>query len=92
MPKNEAKSKSVRKPLRDVSNKNKNGGRFSKPLDSKKRFSEKEKEQVGDRCCNVEEDDSLDTLLLVQSDLSSLIHQVSINTLLTICLVLGILY
>ncbi|GMY34368.1 UDP-N-acetylglucosamine pyrophosphorylase [Fagus crenata] len=76
MPKNEAKSKSVRKPLRDVSNKNKNGGRFSKPLDSKKRFSEKEKEQVGDRCCNVEEDDSLDTLLLVQSDLSSLIHQI----------------
>ncbi|KAM3747522.1 hypothetical protein ACB098_05G040800 [Castanea mollissima] len=80
MLKSEAKSKSktVRKPLRDVSNKKyNNGGTFSKPLDLKKdlRFSEKEE----DRCKEVEdeeEDGSLDRLLLVQSDLSSLVHQV----------------
>ena len=81
MLKNEAKSKSktVRKPLRDVSNKKyNNGGTFSKPLDMKKdlRFSEKEE----DRFKGVEEeeeDGSLDRLLLVQSDLSSLVHQVT---------------
>ena len=49
-----------------------------KPLDMKKdpRFSEKEE----DRCKEVEEeeeDGSLDRLLLVQSDLSSLVHQVT---------------
>ncbi|KAM4111110.1 hypothetical protein ACJW30_05G043100 [Castanea mollissima] len=81
MLKSEAKSKSktVRKPLRDVSNKKyNNGGTFFKPLDMKKdlRFSEKEE----DRCKRVEEDKeddgSLDRLLLVQSDLSSLVRQV----------------
>ena len=92
MLKNEAKSKSktARKPLRDVSNKKyNNGGTFSKPLDMKKglRFSEKEE----DRCKGVEEeeeDGSLDRLLLVQSDLSSLVHQVITLSLslLTICL------
>ena len=96
MLKNEAKSKSktARKPLRDVSNKKyNNGGTFSKPLDMKKglRFSEKEE----DRCKGVEEeegeeDGSLDRLLLVQSDLSSLVHQVTTLSLslLTICLFL----
>ena len=48
---------------------------FSKPLDMKKdlRFSKKEE----DHCKEVEEeeeDGSLDRLLLVQSDLSSLVH------------------
>ena len=94
MLKNEAKSKSktARKPLRDVSNKKyNNGGTFSKPLDMKKglRFSEKEE----DRCKEVEEEEEdglLDRLLLVQSDLSSLVHQVSTLSLslLTICLFL----
>ena len=80
MLKNEAKSKSktVRKPLRDVSNKKyNNGGTFSKPLDMKKdlRFSEKEEDRY--KGVEEEEDGSLDRLLLVQSDLSSLVHQVT---------------
>ena len=90
-----SKSKTVRKPLKDVSNnknnKYNNGGRFLKPLDMKNLgFSEKEE----DRCKEVEEEeeeekDGLhDCLLLVQSDLSSLIHQVTAISLLTICLFL----
>ena len=84
-------SKTVRKPLKDVSNnknnKYNNGGRFLKPLDMKNLgFSEKEE----DRCKEVEEEEEkdglLDCLLLVQSDLSSLIHQVTAISLLTICL------
>ena len=90
-----SKSKTVGKPLRDVSNnKNKNnkynnGGRFSKPLDMKNlSFSEKE-----DWCKEVEEEEEekdglLNCLLLVQSDLFSLIHQVTTISLLTICLFL----
>ena len=76
--------------MRDVSNnKYNNGGRFSKPLDMKNlNFSKKEE----DRCKEVEEeeeeDGSLDRLLLVQSDLSSLIHQVTAISLLMICLFL----
>ena len=81
--------------MRDVSNnKNKNnkynnGGRFSKPLDMKNiSFSEKE-----DWCKEVEEEEEekdglLNCLLLVQSDLFSLIHQVTTISLLTICLFL----
>ncbi|GKV27184.1 hypothetical protein SLEP1_g36384 [Rubroshorea leprosula] len=63
-----SKSKSVRKPLRELSNNgNRNGGgKFSKPENLKKKNSEKEKEN----------DESLDRLLLVQSDLSSLLRQI----------------
>ena len=84
------RNRSRRKPLRDVSNnknnKYNNGGRFSKPLDMKNlSFLEKEK----DRCKEVEEEyGSLDRLLLVLSDLFSLIHQVTSISLLTICLFL----
>ena len=88
-----SKSKTVRKPLKDVSNnknnKYNNGGRFSKPLDMKNlSFSEKE-----DWCKEVEEEEEekdglLNCLLLVQSDLSSVIHQVIAISLLTICLFL----
>ena len=81
--------------MKDVSNnknnKYNNGGRFLKPLDMKNLgFSEKEE----DRCKEVEEEEEeekdglLDCLLLVQSDLSSLIHQVTAISLLTICLFL----
>ncbi|KAK9281283.1 hypothetical protein L1049_004180 [Liquidambar formosana] len=61
MGKNDGKAKSGRKPLRDVSN----GRKPSKPV--KKKTPEAE-----DRV----EDDALDRLLLVQSDLSTLIHQI----------------
>ncbi|XP_057977150.1 uncharacterized protein LOC131164172 [Malania oleifera] len=61
MPKNEAGARSWRKPLRDVSN----GGKSSKPL--KKKVSETEGRT---------EDDVLDRLLLVQSDISTLLHQI----------------
>ncbi|KAL6972752.1 hypothetical protein U1Q18_026925 [Sarracenia purpurea var. burkii] len=61
MPKNEIKAKSTRKPLRDVSN----GTRSSKSM----------KNKAPDIDCQVE-DDAIDRLLLVHSDLSSLIHQV----------------
>ena len=77
--------------MRDVSNKKyNNGGRFLKPLDMKNlSFSKKEEDQ----CKEVEEeeeeeDGSLDRLLLIQSNLSSLIHQVTTISLLTICLFL----
>lgn len=74
MPRNEGKAKSGRKALKDVSNKH-NGGRFSKSLNSKKKFLEKTDEDVSTLG---EEDDALDRLLLVQSDLSSLVHQVTL--------------
>jgi hypothetical protein len=74
MPRNEWKAKSGRKALKDLSNKH-NGGRFSKSLNSKKKFSEKTREDVSTLG---EEDDALDRLLLVQSDLSSLVHQVTL--------------
>lgn len=74
MPRDEGKAKSGRKALKDVSNKH-HGGRFSKSFNSKKKFSEKTNEEVSKVG---EEDDSLDRLLLVQSDLSSLVHQVKL--------------
>ncbi|KAF8407100.1 hypothetical protein HHK36_006225 [Tetracentron sinense] len=61
MPKNNSKAKSARKPLMDISN----GGKSSKPV--KKKISENEG-QV--------ESDPLDRLLLVHSDLSTVIHQI----------------
>ncbi|XAR67674.1 hypothetical protein NMG60_11002535 [Bertholletia excelsa] len=61
MPKSEIKPKSTRKPLRDVSN----GTEFAKSL--------KKKAPVKDERV---EDGVLDRLLLVHSDLSSLIHQI----------------
>ena len=68
MSEEKSKSKTVRKPLRDVSNKKyNNGGRFLKPLDMKNlSFSKKEEDQ----CKEVEEeeeeeDGSLDRLLLI---------------------------
>ena len=88
--KNEVKSKFRRKPLRDVSNKKyNNGGRFLKPLDMKNlSFSKKEEDQCEEVEEEEEEDGSLNRLLLVQSNLSSLIHQVTTISLLTICLFL----
>ncbi|KAI4355582.1 hypothetical protein L6164_004340 [Bauhinia variegata] len=69
MPKNEMKAKSGRKPLRDLSNNN--GGRYSKSGNLK---------MVPRKCeednSKVEEYDTLDRLLLVHSDLSSLIKQI----------------
>jgi hypothetical protein len=73
MPRNEGKAKSGRKALKDLSNNN-HGGRFSKSLNSKKKLSEKTNEDVSRAG---EEDDALDRLLLVQTDLSSLVHQVT---------------
>ncbi|KAF5932018.1 hypothetical protein HYC85_028189 [Camellia sinensis] len=61
MPKNEMKAKSTRNPLRDVSN----GLTFSKSVKKKAPVNE-------DRV----ENDAIDRLLLVHSDLSSLIHQI----------------
>ncbi|CAA0837288.1 Unknown protein [Striga hermonthica] len=63
--KSKMRSKSTRKPLRDVSN----AKIAVKPADNLKINSEHERGQMGD-------DDSLDRLLLVQSDLSSLVRQI----------------
>ncbi|XP_044496086.1 uncharacterized protein LOC123218640 isoform X2 [Mangifera indica] len=74
MPRNETKPKSVRKPLRDLSNKfNKNNdgaGRFSNFVNAKKKTDDyKRIEEASD-------DNALDRLLLVQSDLSTLLQQI----------------
>ncbi|KAJ4718032.1 UDP-N-acetylglucosamine pyrophosphorylase [Melia azedarach] len=72
-PKNETKPKSVRKPLRDVSNNgnsNNGGGRFSKSVNVKKKLNEKQIEE------DILDDATLDRLLLVQSDLSALLQQI----------------
>ncbi|KAF5466523.1 hypothetical protein F2P56_016441 [Juglans regia] len=72
MPRNEGKAKSGRKALKDVSNNN-DVGRISKLMHSKKKLPERENEDLSRKA---EEDDALDRLLLVQSDLSSLTHQI----------------
>ncbi|GER52659.1 hypothetical protein STAS_30121, partial [Striga asiatica] len=59
------RSKSTRKPLRDLSN----AKLAVKPADNLKKTSEHERGQIGDEV-------SLDRLLLVQSDLSSLVRQI----------------
>ncbi|KAK2654641.1 hypothetical protein Ddye_014497 [Dipteronia dyeriana] len=73
MPRNETKPKSVRKPLRELSNNNNNNnnnnngaGKLSKSVNVKKKCSE---EASDDDC-------ALDRLLLVQSDLSALLQQI----------------
>lgn len=68
MPVNGGIPKSVRKPLRVLSNNgNRNGGgKISKSAIMKKKIPEKQKEN----------DESLDRLLLVQSDLSSVLRQI----------------
>ncbi|KAL5822716.1 hypothetical protein ACOSQ4_020616 [Xanthoceras sorbifolium] len=67
MPRNETKPKSVRKPLRDLSNNNNNGaGKFSKSLNQKEKCSKEASDDGG----------ALDRLLLAQSDLSALLQQI----------------
>ncbi|KAK3219976.1 hypothetical protein Dsin_013946 [Dipteronia sinensis] len=69
MPRKETKPKSVRKPLRELSNNNNNNngaGKLSKSVNAKKKCSE---EASNDDC-------ALDRLLLVQSDLSALLQQI----------------
>lgn len=75
MPRNEGKAKSARKALKDVSN-NDDVGRISKLMHSKKKLPERENEDLSRKA---EEDDALDRLLLVQSELSSLTHQVTVS-------------
>lgn len=85
MPRNEGKAKLGRKALKDVSNNN-DVGTISKIMHSKKKLSERENEDLFRKA---DEDDALDRLLLVRSDLSSLIHQVTLserNRQLMICL------
>ncbi|KAK4837264.1 hypothetical protein QYF36_004051 [Acer negundo] len=67
MPRNETKPKSVRKPLRELSNNNNNNGagKLSKSVNANKKCSE----EASDDC-------ALDRLLLVQSDLSALLQQI----------------
>ncbi|KAG6669254.1 uncharacterized protein LOC122281924 [Carya illinoinensis] len=72
MPRNEGKAKSGRKALKDLSNNN-DVGRISKLMHSKKKLPERENEDLSRKA---EEDDALDRLLLVRSDLSSLTHQI----------------
>ena len=75
---NEVKVKSGRKPLRDISNKD--GGKSSKSANLKKMaVSQKHKKEETPKV--VEDDKVLDRLLLVQSDLSSLVQQVTISSL-----------
>ncbi|XP_017978176.1 PREDICTED: uncharacterized protein LOC18596023 [Theobroma cacao] len=66
MRRTEWKAKSVRKPLRDVSNNNSTRS-FSKSEIPKKKMVDEDK---------IQKHDSLDRLLLVQSDLSSLLRQI----------------
>ncbi|XP_031255739.1 uncharacterized protein LOC116113718 [Pistacia vera] len=73
MPRNDTKPKSTRKPLRDLStnnNYNNGGGRFSKSVKTKKKSDDnKQMDEASD-------DNALDRLLLVQSDLSNLLQQI----------------
>lgn len=66
---NESRAKSTRKPLREVSN----GVKSSSIPNTKPKSNTPPAPQ------NEQHDDSLDRLLLVHSDLSSLIHQVSLS-------------
>ncbi|CAN6573386.1 unnamed protein product [Malus baccata var. baccata] len=86
MPKNEEKGRSVRKVLREISNNHGGGsgggggGRFSKSFATAKK-KEKESRKVRVQEHDKEEndhqnDDALDRLLLVQSNLSALTHQI----------------
>ncbi|XP_024022451.1 uncharacterized protein LOC21408943 [Morus notabilis] len=79
MPKNEVKSKSVRRPLRDLAN-NIGGGRSSRPVTTAtKRFTQKEKiyrptaQEDDDEEEEEEEEEENEELLLIQSDLSYII-------------------
>lgn len=74
MPSNDTKPKSVRKPLKDLSNNGNGGGKFSKSVNGKKKLNEEQSD-----------DGSLDRLLLVQSDLSTLLQQVHSNSLFGTC-------
>ena len=86
------KGKSARKPLRDVSNNNNNGAattsskslnlknKNNKKNEKKKMMVMKESENTNDETLKVEQDNALDHLLLVQSHLSSLLHQVPTST------------
>ncbi|KAJ9190257.1 hypothetical protein P3X46_001480 [Hevea brasiliensis] len=92
MARNEGKAKSVRRALRDVSNNNTNGnnggggggGRFSKSVnENKKSISEKQVENQQSVVTMAQqeegsrgEEDHLDCILLVQSDLSSITRQI----------------
>lgn len=89
MPMNEEKARSVRKALRDVAN-NYGGGRFSKSsatakkngrfskssATSKKKDKEPHKLRVEEDEGKDQNEETLDRLLLLQSDLSALVHQV----------------
>lgn len=72
LPRTELKPKSVRKPLRDLSNNTNGGVRLSKSANLKKKPNSEK--QIEDDALN--DDSTLDWLLLVQSDLSSLLQQV----------------
>lgn len=71
-PRTEVKPKSVRKPLRDLPNNNNGGGGLSKSANLKKKS--RSDRQIEDEA--LDDDSTLDRLLLVQSDLSSLLQQV----------------
>ncbi|ESR40115.1 hypothetical protein CICLE_v10027417mg [Citrus x clementina] len=71
-PRTEVKPKSVRKPLRDLPNNNNGGGRLSKSANLKKKS--RSDRQIEDEA--LDDDSTLDRLLLVQSDLSSLLQQI----------------
>lgn len=75
MQKSEVKSKSVRRPLRDVVN-NVGGGRSSRPMtDATKKFSEKDK---FDRPrAQEEEEKEEEEILLIQSELSYILLKVT---------------
>lgn len=76
--------KSLRKPLRNVTNNNGVGRSFKLENTAAKKFNDKEKEhnpRAQSQAREVEgesDNDSLDSLLLVQSNLSALVHQVAI--------------
>ena len=79
--KNEEKSRPVRKALRDVSN-NHGGGRSSRfSATAKKKDKELQRPTVEQEEQKEEDrnDDALDRLLLVQSDLSALVNQVPLS-------------
>ncbi|KAM6585195.1 hypothetical protein CsatB_012197 [Cannabis sativa] len=75
----EAKTKTVRKALRDVSNNYGGGRRCSKIMTTTVTKKKVEKEQLPARVQEVEKDgndDALDRLLLVQTDLTALVNQI----------------
>ncbi|KAF5726855.1 hypothetical protein HS088_TW22G00539 [Tripterygium wilfordii] len=76
MPRTEFKAKSGRKALRDLSNNGGGSGRLSKSVNAQKKASAKDMEDRRVSQETQDDDGPLDRLMLVHSDLSSLLRQI----------------